>query len=290
MWALPVNGSRWCSQTAAKLDVLDQDHLVVLLGERLLQVLARVGVQAGEHLGVHAGDAGRRLGRPSRSGSSPTARRISRTAASMRAVVDLHVGIDCVCHLRTNQVNLGQAARCLLIIIIGSTRRHALCVVLIPPSSFIVLHETLRHQPPRPGCRAHRPLRQPLGRHAVAQRPGVAVGRLRHPPRRSPRRIRPLGLADWLSLLLRTLADPGADGWPDLIAALRRCGVITELLTDDSRPSPADFENGWKEVRRAGGLGLDDRRRLASASRTLSGQRRPVCCGSSWPPCCRRGT
>ena len=64
MWALPMNGSRWCSQHDCELDVLDQHHLVVLLGERLLQVNGRVGVQPAEDLGVHAGDAVGRFEQP----------------------------------------------------------------------------------------------------------------------------------------------------------------------------------------------------------------------------------
>jgi len=44
-----------------EIDVLHEHHLVVLLGERPPQRLARVLAQAGEHLGVHAGDAGRRF-------------------------------------------------------------------------------------------------------------------------------------------------------------------------------------------------------------------------------------
>jgi arylsulfatase A-like enzyme len=46
---------------------------------------------------------------------------------------------------------------------------------------------------------------------------------------------------------------PGADGWPDLIALLNGAGIATELLIDDSRPSPAGLE-GWSEVRRTTGL------------------------------------
>ena len=46
---------------AVEADVADQHHLVVLLGEEFAEVDARVVVQAGEQLGVHAGDAGRRF-------------------------------------------------------------------------------------------------------------------------------------------------------------------------------------------------------------------------------------
>ena len=42
-------------------DVLDEDHFVVLLGEGLAQDFAGVAAEAGREVGVHAGDAGRRL-------------------------------------------------------------------------------------------------------------------------------------------------------------------------------------------------------------------------------------
>lgn len=65
-------------------------------------------------------------------------------------------------------------------------------------------------------------------------------------------------------------ARPGTDGWPDLIALLGGAGVATELLLDDSRPTPGDFEIGWGQVCRAGGLGATaalGRERLAQLSR-----------------------
>ena len=66
-------------------DVLDQDQFVVLLGEELREVDGGVLVEALENLGVHP--RATRSGvstRPSRSGSSPTAIRISRTARRIR--------------------------------------------------------------------------------------------------------------------------------------------------------------------------------------------------------------
>src|SRR4051794_32657272 len=46
--------------------------------------------------------------------------------------------------------------------------------------------------------------------------------------------------------------DDGAAA--DLIVLLAGAGVATELLLDDSRPTPAGFDLGWAEVRRAAGL------------------------------------
>src|SRR5262245_15486278 len=65
-------------------------------------------------------------------------------------------------------------------------------------------------------------------------------------------------------------AGPTENGTPDLIALLREAGVATELLLDDSRPSPAAWEAGWGEVRRATGLSATiaaARERLAELSR-----------------------
>src|SRR5438128_2082997 len=47
-----------------KADVLDKDHLIVFLREGLAEQLARIPVQAGEDLGIHARDARRRLAQP----------------------------------------------------------------------------------------------------------------------------------------------------------------------------------------------------------------------------------
>ena len=47
-----------------EFDVLHQYHFVVLLGERFLKVDGRVGAEAGEHFGVHAGDAFGRVEQP----------------------------------------------------------------------------------------------------------------------------------------------------------------------------------------------------------------------------------
>ena len=49
---------------AVEADVADQHDLVVFLDEEFLQVHPRVLVQAGEQLGIHAGDTGRRFLQP----------------------------------------------------------------------------------------------------------------------------------------------------------------------------------------------------------------------------------
>ena len=70
---------------AGELDVLLQDHLFVIDFERLAQQQTRVGVQAGEHLGVQPAERGPGVSsRPSRSGSSPIDMSSSRTAARIR--------------------------------------------------------------------------------------------------------------------------------------------------------------------------------------------------------------
>jgi hypothetical protein len=48
----------------SELDIADEDHLIVFLGEGLPEQFARLGVQTGKKLGVHARDAGRRLLQP----------------------------------------------------------------------------------------------------------------------------------------------------------------------------------------------------------------------------------
>ena len=74
---------------AEERDVAHHHHLVVVRLERHREVLARVLVQAREDLLVHRRDARRACAAsPSRSGSSPIASRISRTARSMRGLVD----------------------------------------------------------------------------------------------------------------------------------------------------------------------------------------------------------
>ena len=87
--ARPANGTRWCSHIAVQRDVAHHDHLVVVGLERDREVLRRVLVQPGEDLVVHRRRcaSGVRTS-PSRSGSSPIASRISRTARSIRVVVD----------------------------------------------------------------------------------------------------------------------------------------------------------------------------------------------------------
>ncbi len=59
-----MKGRRWCSQKLLEADVLDQDQLVVLLGEQLPEVDAGVLVEPLEDLGVHPGDAVGRLQEP----------------------------------------------------------------------------------------------------------------------------------------------------------------------------------------------------------------------------------
>ena len=84
---MPWNGIRWCSQALIERDVADHDHLVVVGLERDGQVLGRVLVEPREDLLVHRARRAPACARsPSRSGSSPIASRISRTAASMRGL------------------------------------------------------------------------------------------------------------------------------------------------------------------------------------------------------------
>ena len=58
---LPTTGKQVVFAEAHEPDVLDQDHLIVFLREQLVEVNARILLQALEDLGVHPGDALGRL-------------------------------------------------------------------------------------------------------------------------------------------------------------------------------------------------------------------------------------
>ena len=71
---------------ALEADIPHQHHFIVALGEKLLQMPAGIEVQTAANSSAYIRATRAGVSRsPSRSGSSPTASRISRTARSMRA-------------------------------------------------------------------------------------------------------------------------------------------------------------------------------------------------------------